>query len=142
MLEINYTLALQVITFLLLVFLLNIILYRPIRKILAQRNQETRSLQGMIDEFQRLSEEHEKKIEEGMVQARKEGYLEKEGFKGKGLEEEKGILQEANSKVEEELGLARKEMENRISEARKALEGELTGFSSELAQKILGRSIR
>ncbi|MFH1243047.1 MAG: hypothetical protein V1689_11890 [Pseudomonadota bacterium] len=142
MLEINYTLPLQVITFLLLVFLLNIILYRPIRKILAQRNQETGSLQGMIDEFQRLSEEHEKKIEEGKVQARKEGYLEKDGFKRKGLEEEKGILQEANSKVEEKLGLARKEMENRISEARKALEGELTGFSSELAQKILGRSIR
>lgn len=142
MLEINFTILLQVITFLLLLFFLNIILFRPIRKILAQRNEETGSLQGMIDEFQDRSEENEKGIEESMVQARKEGYVEKENFKGQGLEEEKGILQEANSKVEEKIGIARKEIEKKISDARKVLEGEMTGFSNELAEKILGRGVQ
>lgn len=142
MLEINFTIIFQIITFLFLVFLLNIILYRPIRKILARRDEETDSLQGMIDEFQNRSQKNEKSIEESMVQARKEGYLEKENFKDQGLEEEKGILQEANSKVEEKIGLARKEMEMKISEARKSLEGEVAGFSKELAEKILGRSIQ
>ncbi len=142
MLEINFTLLLQVITFLLLVFLLNIILYRPIRKILAQRSEETDSLQGMIDEFQHRSEEGEKGIEEGMLQARKEGYVEKENLKGDGLEQEKGILQVANSRLEEKIGGARKELEKKISAARRALEGEMTNFSNELAEKILGRSIQ
>jgi F-type H+-transporting ATPase subunit b len=142
MLEINFTILLQVITFLLLLFFLNIILFRPIRKILAQRNEETGSLQGMIDEFQDRSEENEKGIEESMVQARKEGYMEKENFKGQGLEQEKGILQEANSKVEEKIGIARKEIEKKISDARKVLEGEMTGFSNELAEKILGRGVQ
>jgi F-type H+-transporting ATPase subunit b len=142
MLEINFTILLQVITFLLLLFFLNIILFRPIRKILAQRNEETGSLQGMIDEFQDRSEENEKGIEESMVQARKEGYVEKENFKGQGLEQEKGILQEANSKVEEKIGIARKEIEKKISDARKVLEGEMTGFSNELAEKILGRGVQ
>lgn len=142
MLEINFTILLQVITFLLLLFFLNIILFRPIRKILAERNEETGSLQGMIDEFQDRSEENEKGIEESMVQARKEGYMEKENFKGQGLEQEKGILQEANSKVEEKIGIARKEIEKKISDARKVLEGEMTGFSNELAEKILGRGVQ
>ena len=142
MLEINFTILLQVITFLLLLFFLNIILFRPIRKILAQRNEETGSLQGMIDEFQDRSEENEKGIEESMMQARKEGYVEKENFKGQGLEQEKGILQEANSKVEEKIGIARKEIEKKISDARKVLEGEMTGFSNELAEKILGRGVQ
>ncbi len=142
MLEINFTILLQILTFLLLVFFLNIILFRPIRKVLAQRNEETDSLQTMIDELQNRSEENEKGIEQSMVQARKEGYVEKENFKGQGLEEEKGILQVASTTVEEKIASARKEMEKKIAEARTGLEDEMTGFSNELAEKILGRTIQ
>lgn len=141
MLEINFTILLQIFTFLLLVFFLNIILFRPIRKVLTRRNEETNSLQTMIDELQNRSEENEKGIEQGMAQARKEGYVEKENFKGQGLEEEKGILQVASTTVEEKIASARKEMEKKIAEARKGLEGEMTDFSNELAEKILGRAI-
>lgn len=142
MLEINFTILLQIFTFLLLVFFLNIILFRPIRKILTRRNEETNSLQTMIDELQNRSEENEKGIEQGMAQARKEGYVEKENFKGQGLKEEKGIIQVASTTVEEKIASARKEMEKKIAEARKGLEGEMTDFSNELAEKILGRAIQ
>jgi F-type H+-transporting ATPase subunit b len=96
----------------------------------------------MIDELQNRSEENEKGIEQGMAQARKEGYVEKENFKGQGLEEEKGIIQVASTTVEEKIASARKEMEKKIAEARKGLEGEMTDFSNELAEKILGRAIQ
>lgn len=142
MLEINFTILLQIFTFLLLVFFLNIILFRPIRKVLTRRNEETNSLQTMIDELQNRSEENEKGIEQGMAQARKEGYVEKENFKGQGLKEEKGIIQVASTTVEEKIASARKEMEKKIAEARKGLEGEMTDFSNELAEKILGRAIQ
>lgn len=142
MLEINFTILLQIFTFLLLVFFLNIILFRPIRKVLTRRNEETNSLQTMIDELQNRSEENEKGIEQGMAQARKEGYVEKENFKGQGLKEEKGIIQVASTTVEEKIASARKEMEKKIAEARKGLEGEMTDFSNELAEKILGRTIQ
>ncbi len=141
MLEINSTLFIQIGNFLLLVFLLNIFLYRPIRRVLSQRNQETNSLEKTIADYQERSEEDEKNIADRMVLARKEGYSEKEGFKGRGREEEKGILQETNSSVEEKIGSARKEMEIRLAEARERLEDELGSFSRELAQKILGRDI-
>ena len=141
MLDINYTLAIQLDNFLLLLFLLNIFLYRPIRRILAQRNEEVNSLQKMIEDYQNSSEQNEKGIEENMIQARKEGFGEKENLRGQGQNEEQGILEEANTNVEERMGKAKEEMENKMAAVRKALQDQTAAFSMELAEKILGRTI-
>ena len=142
MLNIDGTLLLQIVNFLVLLFILNLILFRPIRKILSQREEEMSSRQKTIDDFQDQAEKNEKGIEEGVVQARKEGYAEKEAFKSQGLEQEKEILEEAGAGVEQKLSAAKKEIETKIAVAREALEGQIASFSDELAQKILGRSIR
>ncbi|MBW2617146.1 MAG: hypothetical protein JRD02_13360, partial [Deltaproteobacteria bacterium] len=106
----NFTFFFHLGNFLLLLFLLNIILFRPIRRIMIRRDEELDSLQKSIEDYQGRSEQNEKNIEEGMILARKDGFTEKEELKGTGLEEEKGILQGANSSVEEKLGKAKSEM--------------------------------
>lgn len=141
MLDINYTLVIQLGNFLLLLFLLNIFLYRPIRRILAQRNEEVNSLQKMIEDYQNSSEQNEKGIEENMIQARKEGFGEKENLRGQGQKEEQGILEEANAKVEEKMGKTKEEMDSKMAAVRKALQDQTAAFSMELAEKILGRTI-
>jgi F-type H+-transporting ATPase subunit b len=141
MLEINSTFFFQIGNFLLLLLLLNIVLFRPIRRIMIRRDEEVDSLQKSIENYQGRSEQNEKNIEEGMVLARKDGFAVKEKLKGKGLEEEKLVLQGANSSVEEKLGKAKSEMEMKMADVRKALEDQVAGFSTELAEKILGRSI-
>ena len=141
MLDINYTLVIQLGNFLLLLFLLNIFLYRPIRRILAQRNEEVNALQKMIEDYQHNSEQNEKGIEENMIQARKEGFGEKENLRGQGQKEEQGILEKANTNVEERMGKAKEEMESKMAAVRKALQDQTAAFSMELAEKILGRSI-
>ena len=141
MLEINSTFFFQLGNFLFLLFLLNIILFRPIRRIMIRRDEEVDSLQKAIEDYQSRCEQNEKNIEDGMVLARKDGFAEKEKFKGAGLEEEKVVLQGANSSVEEKLGKAKSEMEMKMADVRKALEDQVAGFSTELAEKILGRSI-
>ena len=142
MLNIDGTLLLQIANFLVLLFILNLILFKPIRRILSQREEEMNSRQKTIDGYQDSAEQSEKDIEEGMIQARKEGYTEKETLKVQGLEEEKGILQEAGAGVEQKLAAAKKEIEAKVEAAREALEGQIGSFSDELAQKILGRSIQ
>ena len=82
------TLWIQVINFLLLLLLMNVFLYRPIRRVLAQRNDETNTLQEKIKDYQDRAEQNQKDIQEGMVLARKEGFVEKESLKDQGLEEE------------------------------------------------------
>lgn len=141
MLEINSTFFFQIGNFLLLLLLLNIVLFRPIRRIMIRRDEEVDSLQKSIEDYQGRSEQNEKNIEEGKILARKDGFAEKEKFKGAGLKEEKVILQGANSSVEEKLDKAKSDMEMKMADVRKALEDQVAGFSTELAEKILGRSI-
>ena len=142
MLNIDGTLIVQIVNFLLLLLVLNFILFRPIRRVLARREEEMNSRQKTIDDYQEQSEKNEKGIEEGVVQARKEGYAEKEALKSQGLEGEKEILQEAGGGVEQKLSAAKKEIESKIAVARETLEDQIASFSDELAQKILGRSIQ
>ncbi|HBF42639.1 MAG TPA: hypothetical protein DDW42_03235 [Desulfobacteraceae bacterium] len=142
MLEINYSLLIQIVNFLFLLFLMNIILYRPIRRILNQRNEEANALEKDIQDYQSLSGEKEKDIEESMAMAQKGGYSEKETLKGQGREEERAILLEAGSSAEKKLGNAKLETNARIVDVRKTLEEQVSVFSKELAEKILGRSIQ
>jgi F-type H+-transporting ATPase subunit b len=142
MLEIDKTLFIQIANFLVLLFFLNILLFKPIRGILAKRSEEQNSLQKSIEEYQTRSDQSEKGIEEGKIRARKEGATEKEGLKGQGQEKERGILHKASTAAEEKKVNARKDMEAKISDVRRSLEDQVAVFSHELAEKILGRSLQ
>ena len=137
----DYTLFLQLANFLFLLFILNILLYRPVRRILGKRKAEVDGLQNSVSELQGKANRFAGEIDEGMAKARKTGYEEKESLKNQGLEEEKKLLKEAASASGERMGQARTEMEKNLLEARGALEKELSLFSKELAEKILGRSV-
>ena len=137
----NFTLVFQIANFLFLLFILNIILYRPIRNILGQRGSEVVSFQGMIEDFQSRSEKGAKSLEENMATARSQGFKEKESLKRAGIEEEKVTLQQAVSSAEEKIGKAKGEIDQDTAQARRSLEEEVRVFSQELAEKILGRSI-
>lgn len=148
MLSIDYSLWpvgnlwIQVFSFLLLMFLLNVFLYRPIRKIMIKRNDKTNSLEKSIEDYLTWCEQSEKDVEERIIQARKEGSKEKSIVKDIAIEEENRILQEAGFLVEKKVGDARKEIDLKIEEISKALGNQIAGFSTELAEKILGRSVQ
>ncbi len=137
----NITVFFQVANFLILLFLLNIIVYRPIRKILGRRGDEVVSYQEMVEDFQGRFAKDAKTLEESMAGARKEGFKEKENLKTAGLEEEKSMLQVAISSAEEKIRKAKGEIDRDTVQARQSLQEEVRVFSQELAEKILGRSI-
>jgi len=137
----DYTLFLQLANFLFLLFILNILLYRPVRQILGKRKAEVHGLQNSVSELEGNANRIAGELEESMVKARKTGYEEKENLKNQGLEEEKALLKEVASASGERIGQARTEMGKKFLEARGALEKDLSLFSKELAEKILGRSV-
>ncbi len=137
----NITVFFQVANFLLLLFLLNIIIYRPIRKILGRRGDEVVSYQEMVEDFQGRFQKDAKTLEDNVAGARREGFKEKEDLKTAGLEEEKSMLREAISSAEEKIRKAKGEIDRNTVQARQSLQEEVRVFSQELAEKILGRSI-
>ena len=141
MLEINYTLFFQIANFLFLLCVLNIVLYRPIRRILVQRSEEVQAFEGMIAELRKKSGHHAKELEENGAAVKKEGHKERETIRGDGVEREKVMLREATSSATEKIDQARMEIDKKVVDARRSLEAELATFSKELAEKILGRTV-
>ena len=141
MLNIDYTLIIQIANFLFLLFILNILLYKPIRQILSQRKEEMDSFVGMIGDFEDKSAQSKTALEENKAEATKQGLKEKETLKGEGSDQEKNLVKGATSEASEKLDQARDEIAASMVRARQTLEKELGLFSRELAQKILGRSV-
>jgi len=140
-LQLDYTLFIQIANFLILMFLLNRVLYRPVRRILGKRKEEMNAFQSMIEDFQKRTAGHAKKIEQDTAETRKEGLKDKEALKSQGLDEEKQMLRKASSAAADKLSQARKELEGKVTGVRQSLEKEMALFSKELAEKVLGRSL-
>jgi F-type H+-transporting ATPase subunit b len=141
MLNIDYTLFIHIANFLFLLFILNLILYRPIRRILRQRHAEMDSFENATSSFETKAADCLNQLEESMVVARREGAAQKESIRLSGLEQERGILRNAAGAAGDKMSHARGDLEKKLIAARQSLENEVAGFSRELAQKILGRSV-
>ena len=139
---IPYSILIQIINFLVLLFLLNIIIYRPIRGILNKRKEEMDSTSSTTDEWKSKIEKYISEIEENIDATRKQGLKERTGLRDNGLATEKELLHNAYSQVEEALGKAKNEIKGKINSARASLQEEMESFSHELVEKILGRSLQ
>ena len=141
MLEFNFTLFVQIANFLVLLFLLNIIVYKPIRKIMGQRREEMstaeKRIADLLDRYSQLSEQ----LEQNIAAARKDGFKEKEDCKNKGRDEESKMVQSAIDSVGEKISKTREDIERNMAGLRQTLDKEVSLFSQELAEKVLGRSI-
>ena len=141
MLHPDYTLFIQIANFLFLLFVLNILLYKPIRNMLRQRKEQMSSFEDMRNDLLEKSDRYERELEENVQGARMTGVKSKGDLKNEGLDVEKGMLQEASSVAGERIEKAKMEIEHSMAAARQSLQTELAAFSRELAEKVLGRSI-
>ena len=135
-----YAVVIQIINFLVLLLLLNIIVYRPIRGMLNKRREEMNSSSSMTDDWNKKIEKYSTEMDENIDSTRKQGLKERLSLRDNGLATEKELLQDAYSQVEEALGKAKNEIKEKINNARLSLQDEMESFSHEMAEKILGRS--
>lgn len=141
MLTIDYSVIIQVINFLVLLFLLNAVLYKPIRRILKRRNDEIEGLAHTATDLEEKGLAQEKGLDESAAAARREGFREKESLRAEAMEAEKKMYQDATAAAGGKMEEARKKVVERVQEIRLELEKEMGTFSSELAEKILGRRL-
>ncbi len=141
MIDIDWTLYAQIINFLLLVFLLNVVLFRPIRKALRDRQakllaQET-EINGLTDKGRSLEGE----IKEELAAARRAGAGARETLKQEGAQAEATLLEEVKSQAELEWATVEKKIKADMAKARKSLQTQVQSFAQLLATKILGREL-
>ncbi len=141
MIDIDISMVYQLINFLFLIWILNIILYKPIRKVLRERKERIGALEadilGLTDEVESKNLEVQALVRD----ARAEGYSKKEELKTQGMATESEIIGETTRKTESEITKLKGEIAGSIEQARKALKTQVNEFSRSLAEKILGREI-
>ncbi len=138
----NKALFIQFVNFVLLVFILNALLYRPIRQAIKQREEK---INQDREEANRLAKEAEIRLNEwnkGLEEAKKAG-LEKQGELMKGAkDEERAIITKVREETEDFIKKMRAEMAKDMEAARETLKTQAEAFSLEIAEKILGRPIK
>ena len=132
----------QIISFLILLFLLNLLVYKPVRGILEKRKEEMDTSFRQTDEWKRKIEKYSSEIEENIDSTRKQGVKERIDLRNQGISTEKELLHDAYSQVEASLAGAKNDIRDKINNARVLLQDEMESFSHELAEKILGRNLQ
>ena len=141
MLEIDWTIVLVIINFIILVVLMGAFLYGPLIKFLDDRSA---SIQSDIDSAEESKLDAEKVLEEVRAELQKakvEGRKIIDDANEKSREEHKSILQEANAAKEEILAESQVQTSAMVKQAKDELKKEVVVIASEIAEKLIKDNI-
>jgi F-type H+-transporting ATPase subunit b len=131
----------QIVNFVFLIWVLNLLLYKPIRKILAQRKEKIGGLELSIETTDKDAREKDQAFAAGIKEARTRGLKAKETLVQQATNEEKSIIAEINRKAQAELAEVRVKIKNDAELVRESLQKEVVNFADQICQKILGRTV-
>lgn len=142
MISIDYTLWVQMANFLILMFILNLLLYKPILGIIDKRKKQ---LQDTEEEIKRLNQSVEERMaayEEKLRQAKMDAVEKKQEIIKEGAERAKSIIDAAKGEIPGMMEKFHGEMNREVDEARRTLTNQSKKISVEIAEKLLGRSLQ
>lgn len=137
----DWSLGIQIVNFLLIIWILNLILYRPIRSILRQRKEKIERLELSITTYNEDAREKDEAFASGIKEARAKGLKAKEALLEAGAEEEKRIIEQVNEKAQAELSAMREKIASEAQTVKVSLQEKVDEFADDICQKILGRAI-
>ncbi len=140
MVSVNGSLIIQIINFLFLFFVLNMVLFKPVRKILLERKEKIAGLEGGIERLSSEALSKDRAYKDGLKAARKKGLRQKEDFVKQASKEEKEIIEKINKQAQDKLAEIKDKVVKESEKARIALEKEVDLFAGAIAEKILGRA--
>ncbi len=130
----------QMVNFLVLLFLLNLVLFKPIRNVIIERKSKVGTLSSGAEKASADLEKQKDDYEKGLKQARGEGLKKKEVFIEEASAQEKEIITRINQKAQANFAQIKAQVAEESEQARKALEAEVEAYAKAIGEKILGRA--
>jgi F-type H+-transporting ATPase subunit b len=141
MITIDITFIIQIINILILIIVMNTVLYKPVRAALAKRKEKLAELATAIETFKKNAElrkeEINRKLNEARSKAKEEIDKAKDAAQTSTAESLAQVRQEATTSKTDQLDVIQKQ----FTDAQKQLSSQIDSFASEMAAKILGRSV-
>jgi len=141
MVSVDYSLLVQIVNFILLILILNIVLYKPIRGVLAKRREAIRGLNDSIDASSVGVREKEETFVAGIKEGRTKGVEIKDTLIDEASREERRIIGEITGRAQDDLAAVRVKISQEMVAVRESLQGEVDDFATAICEKILGRAL-
>ena len=141
MIDIDVSIVVEIVSILAMMALLNVILYKPVRKLLLQREAKISGLQEDIGRFEKNAQQLLDDYDTKLAVARKKGASEKETIKNEGRTEEQRLLSESTKEAEAKKDELLKQVSAEFEAAKKELQAKSEVFAADIAQKLLGRAV-
>ena len=141
MISIDYTLAIQVALFIILMVVLNKLLFQPFVGFLQERQEK---IEGDEKEAARLQEEaeHHRAQCEGLNEGQRQALQEKARLQDTGTQEGKLVIDTAQKAVEKEMPQVKARIEEKSRRVFAELKRRQEDMAKDIAEKILGRNLK
>ncbi len=140
MIDLDWTFFAQLVNFLIILTVLNLILFRPIRGIIKKRAEVMSEKLGSIEAFTAQAESKLENYKASLTGARVEAQQLRVSLKAEGTEAEAAVLSKAGTEAAEKVAAARKEIDGQKQAALKALRNEVAGYAKNVADKVLSKA--
>ena len=141
MITIDITMFIHIINMIVLMFVLNAILYKPVQEILRKRQEKMESLQKDVAQFEdnarHRQEEVDRKMREASTRAKEALDGARSEAQSAGNKKLEAIRAESDGEKEKQLA----DIRSQVAAAQKELQDGASDFAKAMAAKILGRSL-
>jgi len=142
MITIDITMFIHIVNMIVLMIVLNAVLYKPVQSILAKRREKIESLQKDVEQFVQNARHRQQEVDKKMREASSRAKAALDGARAEaqaaGSEKLAAIRAEADGEKEKQMA----EIHAQIDGAKKELRDNVSDFADEMAEKILGRSLK
>jgi F-type H+-transporting ATPase subunit b len=135
------TLVLHVIIILVMVYVLNATLFKPINQILASREKRTRGRLSEAQEIMASVTEKTTDYERSLRQARAEAYAYSEAQRAEAMKERQARLNEMRAELATSVAHEKQAIEQQATDVRSSLESDSRQLAAEIGSRILNRPI-
>ena len=141
LISINETLIVQLISFLIFLFIINRLMIRPLRNVMADRenyiDNVKNDIQGARDKIEAITAQ----IHQQEAEVKTDAFRLKEELENTGEQQAKNIFTAARKEIVAANSKVKADIEKQIAEAQSALQAESEVLATKLIEKILDRSI-
>jgi F-type H+-transporting ATPase subunit b len=141
MIKVDGSLFIQIVNFLFLIWIMNVILYKPIRNVLIRRKEKMGGLEQNIATAVNDAKAKEEAFAIGIKEARTRGMKKKDALIQEAAQEEKRVVEEINQKAQANMMEIREKISREAEGVQASLQKEIDSFAQAIGEKILGRAI-
>ena len=141
MINLDVSFIFQIVNFLLLMLILNVVLYKPIRKILAERKAK---IDGDRDRATAVDREVQEKMalyEAHLKEVKAKAGDERAALRKEAGAEEAALLEKARGEATASLSAIKERVAQEAAAAKTLLAEQAQSLSREICEKVLGRSV-